>query len=96
MKRLNSRERKVVAVSCDLLLKGSPEWRIAEYAAKQGLTGEQLNNLLEKLRNVLTKETRFLIGVNFRSMNMKECSDMSKIQGQSLREWLVKTDRGEA
>ena len=49
MSNLSLKEFSVAHVMADLLLKGTPETRIAKYLIEQGMTQEQVDRLLAKL-----------------------------------------------
>jgi len=49
VKPLTARERQVVSVAVDLLLKGNPATRIAQYCLRLKMTEEQVRNLCRKL-----------------------------------------------
>jgi hypothetical protein len=49
MKPLTARERQVVSVAVDLLMKGNPATRIAQYCIRLKMTKEQVRNLSQKL-----------------------------------------------
>jgi AAA+ ATPase superfamily predicted ATPase len=87
MKRLNQREREVAVVATDLFLKGSPEWRIAEYAHLKGLTSEQLSNFLDKLVT-LPENVKLTIYNHYRDISRGDCYDKAKGFGIHLNKWL--------
>ena len=87
MERLNKREKDIASVASDLFLKGSPEWRIAEYAHLKGLTSNQLSNFLDKL-GVLHEDVKLKIYDHFRDIERGNCFDKSKLFGSKLQYWL--------
>ncbi len=87
MERLNKREQDVALVASDLFLKGSPEWRIAEYARLKGLTSRQLSTFLDKL-SVLPEEVKLKIYDHFRDIERGNCFDKPKLFGSNLQRWL--------
>jgi hypothetical protein len=87
MKRLNQREKEIAAVTRDLFLKGSTEYRIAEYAFSKRLTSEQFSNFLEKLE-ILPENVRLTIYNHYRDILHNQCYDQSKGFGHQLNHWL--------
>lgn len=88
MKRLNQKEKEIAKVASDLFLKGSPEWRIAEYAYYKGLTVQQLSNFLEKL-TVLPENVKFTIYTHYKDISRgDDWFDKSRQFGETLSRWL--------
>ena len=87
MKRLNQREKETALVAVDLFLKGSTEWRIAEYAYKKGFTPEQFSNFLDKLETI-PESVKFTIYNHYRDIQRQSCFDRSKGFGLQLKHWL--------
>jgi AAA+ ATPase superfamily predicted ATPase len=87
MKRLNQREREIAIVASDLFLKGSPEWRIAEYAYLKGFTSEQFSNFLEKLE-LLPENVKLTIYNHYRDIQRQSCFDRQKGFGLQLKHWI--------
>ena len=87
MKKLNQRERETVVVASDLFFKGSPEWRIAEYAYLKGFTQEQLLTFLGKLE-LLPENVKITIYNHYRKIQQSACFDQSKSFGLQLKHWL--------
>lgn len=87
MEHLNKREQDVASVASDLFLKGSPEWRIAEYAHLKGLTSRQLSIFLDKL-SVLPEDVKLKIYDHFRDIERDNCFDKAKLFGSKLQYWL--------
>jgi hypothetical protein len=87
MKPLNTRERDTAIIANDLFSKGSPEWRIAEYASKRDWTDQQFSNFLDKL-TCLPEEVKFVIHTHFRDIRKGVCHDKAKAYGEQLQRWL--------
>ena len=87
MRRLNQREREIACVAADLFLKGSPEWRIAEYAYLKGLSSAQLSNFLDKLET-LPENVKLTIYNHYRDISRGDCYDKAKSFGSQLHYWL--------
>lgn len=89
MKRLNAREKETAIVAADLFLKGTPEWRIAQYGHLKGFTNEQFSNFLDKL-DCLPEEVCFVINTHFKDLRKGLCYDKAKSHGTQLRKWLAR------
>jgi hypothetical protein len=87
MKKLNQREKEIAIVASDLFLKGSPEWRIAEYAHQKGLTDKQLSNFLDKLK-ILPENVKLTIYNHYKDIFRGKCYDKAKGFGSKLNWWL--------
>ena len=87
MKKLNQREKEIASVAADLFLKGSPEWRIAEYAHYRNLTREQFSNFLEKI-SVLSESVRLVILTHYVDIQRGNCYDKGKTNGRILQHWI--------
>jgi hypothetical protein len=87
MKRLNQREKETAIVAADLFLKGSPEWRIAEYAYLNGFTAQQFSNFLDKL-GLLPESVKFTIYNHYRDIQRQSCFDRQKGFGLQLKHWI--------
>jgi len=88
MKRLNSRERDLANVATDLFIKGTPEWRIADYAHRRGFTAKQLLTFLNKI-NLIHYDLKFKIYEHFKHVNEQLCvCDEAKSNGLKIQHWL--------
>ena len=87
MKKLNAREKETASVAADLFLKGSPEWRIAEYAHLLRFTEQQLSNFLDKIE-CLTEDVKFVIFTHFKDIRKGMCDDKAICNGQRLSTWV--------
>lgn len=87
MKRLNQREIEVAKVAVDLLRKGNPETRIAEYCHLKKMTRIQVGNFLQKLPS-LPEPVRMTILNTFRDLETGVEFDHSREQGYALNLWL--------
>jgi hypothetical protein len=87
MKKLNKREKDVALVASDLFRKGSPEWRIAQYAHLKGFTVAQLYNFLDKLESVIPSHICNRVMSHFKDIQRKDCFDESIKFGLQVRCW---------
>lgn len=89
-KRLNSRDKEVVSVMIDLLYKGRPETRIAEYCLSKKMTEQQVVNLLNKLPH-LSEPVKLTIRDTFRDLERdSKDHDFSRNEGYHLKQWYEK------
>lgn len=89
MKKLNAREKEVAKVAVDLFLKGTPEWRIADYGHRRGFTNEQFSIFLDKLGGI-PDEVSFVIMTHFKDIGKSQCHDKAKANGVNLHRWLAR------
>lgn len=74
--RLTEREKELLAVTRDLFLKGSTEYRVAKYAHERGLTRQQFMNFLDKL-DKLGDTVKIRIMTRFSEIERGEKNDES-------------------
>lgn len=87
--KLNPRERDVLSVAVDLLMKGSPAYRIVKYCVEEKkMTNQQITNLCEKMYKHadLTNLARDISLIKWEYFNGK--GDLNQLFGKCLKRFL--------
>jgi hypothetical protein len=86
---LNAKEKETAYNITGILLRGSPEWLIANHLFKinPNVPVGDISSYLDKL-SILPEETKFLICNHFRDISRKQCFDRPRSNGVNLLRWL--------